>query len=253
MDDIKGMRQELEQRTMVLKQLEGVYKTSTSVIQRKRVLKEIQGIKRIIKDLQKRFESAGMNPDAEGGGDMRDAGPSILGRISIRQFRTGSKDREMDAIVSYMKFFENNYLPILSDYYIKLDYSHSGKRDTFYPGFMETMHLLKQYEFEKDSASDSEGRYDWVTSARDRTIVRKGRQRYLFALDSFFKDMRSFIKLLIDDSRTEGAILLNPEDMIDLGEFEENRTLNNYAVLEALQEIYAFVEEFIGFLAMPEL
>jgi len=253
MDDIKGMRQELEQRTRILKQLEGVYKTSTSIIQRKRVLKEIKEIKRVIKDLQKGFESAGMNPDAGGGCDMRDAGPSILGRIPVRQFSTGSKDREMDAIVSYMKFFENNYLPILSDYYIKLDYSHTGKRDTFYPGFMEAMQLLKQYEYEKDSASNSEGRYDWVTSARDRTIVRKGRQRYLFAIDSFFKDMRSFIKLLIDERRTEGAILLNPEDMIDLGEFEENRTLNNYSVLEALREIYAFAEEFIGFLAMPEL
>jgi hypothetical protein len=253
MDDMKGMRQEMEQRTRILKQLEGVYRTSTSVTQRRRVLKEIQEIKRVIKDLQKRFESAGMNPDTEGGDDMRGTGLSILGRIPVRPFRTGSKDREMDTVVSYMKFFENNYLPILSDYYIKLDYSHSGKRDTFYPGFMEAMHLLKQYEYEKDSASDNERQYDWLTLARDKTIVRKGRQRYLFGLDSYFKDLRSFIKLLVDDSRTEGAILLNPEDRIDLGEFEENRTLNNYTVEEAIQEIYAFVEEFIGFLAMPEL
>jgi hypothetical protein len=46
---------------------------------------------------------------------------------------------------------------------------------------------------------------------------------------------------------------MNPDDGISLEEFEKNKKLNNYSVIKALKEIYTFSEEFIKFLAMPDI
>lgn len=253
MDDVKSIKGELERKARILRQLEGVYKTSPSIGQRKRVLKEIKEIKRVIKDLQHRHGSKGMKLQNDSRDDQGVARTTSLGRISVKPFRKNSRDREMDTVVSYMNFFENNYLPILSEYYVKLDYSHSGKRDTYYPRFMEIMHLLRQYDYEESAASSSERSRDWASTAKEKSVIQKVRQRYLFALDGFFKDMKKFIRPLIEDGGTGATILLNPNDRISLDDFKENRALNNYTVIEALGEIYAFAEEFIRFLGMPEI
>jgi len=253
MDDVKDIRRALEQKAMILKQLEGVYKTSTSINQKQRVLKEIRAIKGVIKDLQRRYESVGIKLQDEGEEAQGVTMASILSRISIKPLKKNYRDREMDTVVSYMNFFESNYLPILSEYYVKLDYSHSGKRDIFYPRFMEIMHMLKQYDYEEGSTSGAKGPFDWSSRSKARSVIRKGRQRYLFALDSFFKDLRNFLKILIGDGGVDGSILLNPYDRICLDDFEDSRTLNNYTVIESLHEIYTFAEEFIRFLGMPEI
>jgi hypothetical protein len=251
MEEKGDIRLELEKATMVLKQLEGVYKTSSSVTQRQRVFKEIQGLKRTIKELSQRSKSSGLERrDGEDDGSWKGA-TSILSRIRISRFKKDSRDREMDAVVSYMKFFETNYLPILSAHYVKLDYSHSGKRDTYYPRFMEIMHLLKQYGYEEEQQQKKEE--DRGAFYRDRSVIQKGRQRYLFALDSFFKDIRNFLRIAVDDHEAGGTILMNPDDIIHLDEFENSKKLNNYSVIKAIKEIYTFSEEFIKFLAMPEI
>ena len=246
-----GIWQELEKKTRVLKQLEGVYKTSTSITQKQRVYKDLQNLKKVLKDLRHRSETLGMEKTDEGGGESRSGTSSILSKINITKYKKESKDREINAVVSYMNFFETNYLPILSAHYIKLDYSHSGKRDTFYPKFMEIMHLLKQYDYEEELRQKKE--FNSSTLYKDKSVIQKGRQRYLFALDSFFKDMWGFLKIVVDDNKAGGTILMNPEDVVYLEEFEKNKRLNNYSVIKALKEIYTFSEEFIKFLAMPEL
>lgn len=246
------IRETLDQKTRILKQLEGVYKTSTSITQKRRVLKEIQGIKRVIERLQSMYDSDSHNRPRDGADRETAQSSSILDRIPVRPYKKDSHDREMNTIVSYMHYFENNYLPLLSEYYMKVDYSHSGKRDTFYPKFMEIMHLLKQYDYEDRSVHGGITGYG-RSSSPDKKVVRKGRQRYLFALDGFFKDLRGFVMILIEDYNKEGTFLVNPDDSIRLDNFEENKALNDYTVVEALEEIYVFAEEFVGFLGMPEI
>ena len=65
--------------------------------------------------------------------------------------------------------------------------------------------------------------------------------------------MWGFLKIVVDDNKAGGTILMNPEDVVYLEEFEKNKRLNNYSVIKALKEIYTFSEEFIKFLAMPEI
>jgi hypothetical protein len=58
---------------------------------------------------------------------------------------------------------------------------------------------------------------------------------------------------MIDDVRQGGTVVLNPEDVIQMAEFENDRALDGLSVIDALPEIHLFTEEFIRFLKMPNI
>jgi len=248
----KKVRKEIEEKKLLIRQLEGVYRTSSDVSQKKRVLKEIRDIRISIKDLGTVLALREHLGKSEWGEEIEEAeGFSILSSIKVHKFRKESKDKEIDAVISYMEFFEKNYLPILSEYYIKLDFNHSMKRDTYYTRFMEMKKILKEYDYEVEIHSKKE--YNAIAYYKDKSIVFKIRQRYLLALDKYFKDLQSFVKALMDDHITGGAMVSNPLDCIGLSEFEEDRRLDGYTVIDALVETYTFSVEFTRFLGIPRM
>ncbi|KPJ86648.1 MAG: hypothetical protein AMS17_11495 [Spirochaetes bacterium DG_61] len=250
MESRERIKSELEIKERILKQLEGVYKTSRDGFQKKRVLKEIEEIKSTIKNLKGKLVIRSFEDDLEEEEEVEEEQPaSILSFIEVFPFRNDSRDREIDAVISYMIFYEENYLPILCEYYIKLDFNHSIKRDMFYPRFMEIKKILKEYNYELDILNREE--YNSIAFYRDKSIVHKIRHRYLLSLDKYFKDLRSFLDILIDDYKTSGNIVLNPHGILSLSEFERNRRLDGYMVIDCLSELHAFSVEFIRFLGMP--
>jgi hypothetical protein len=255
MGELDRIKKELKRKKTTLKQLEGVYRTSTNVSQRSRVSKEIEAVKESIKNLRGKLVIYGFEhefvEDGEETTDIKDVKTSILDEISVPPFRKESRDKEIDAVVSYIRFFEENYLSILSEYYIKLDFNHSIKRDTFYPRFMEIKKILKEYNYELDILSREE--FNNIAFYRDKSVVYKIRQRYFIALDGYFKDLRNFLEILVDDYRTNGNIVLNPDDILGFSDFEANHRLNGITVIDSLNEIFIFTSEFLRFLGMPKL
>ncbi len=255
MGELDRIKIELEKKKMTLKQLEGVYRTSTNTSQRSRVSKEIEAVKESIKNLRGKLVIYGFEhefgEESEETTEVKEVKESILDEIKIPPFREESRDREIDAVVSYVLFFEENYLSILSEYYVKLDFNHSIKRDTFYPRFMEMKKILKEYNYELDVLNREE--FNNIAHYRDKSVVYKIRQRYFLALDGYLKDLRNFLEILIDDYRTHGNIVLNPDDVLGFNEFEINHRLNGLTVIDSLNEIYTFTAEFIRFLGMPNL
>jgi hypothetical protein len=250
MESRERIKSELESKERILKQLEGVYRTSHNSFQRKRVLKEIEAVKELIKNLKGKLIIRSFENDlVEEEEEEIHQNPSILRFIEIPPYRSDSKDKEIDAIISYINFFEDNYLPTLSEYYIKLDFNHSIKRDMFYPRFMEIKKILKEYNYELDILNREE--FNSIAFYRDKSVIHKIRHRYLIALDKYFKDLRNFLEVLIDDFKTRGNIILNPYDVLSLSEFETNRKLDRYTVIDSLVEIYRFTIEFIRYLGMP--
>jgi hypothetical protein len=286
MQESEQLRHELESKTQVLKQLEGVYKTSTSLFQKKRVLQEIKHVRDLIQNLRGRLlisvdeedeeffdyeafgskgetsgskgaetESRGSEVPAEGAGEGAERTTpkefSLLGYIPVTRHREDSRDREIDIVVSYVDFFEKNYLPLLSDYYIKFNFSHSIKRDTFYPRHMEIKKVLKEYNHELDVLNREE--FDSIAHYRDKSVVHKVRHRYLLLLDRYYKDLRDFLETVVDDIRTGGSLVLNPHDPVNLSEFEDNRRLDGLSVAEVLEEMRTFSDEFTRFLSLPDI
>jgi hypothetical protein len=248
----KNAQAELKGKMLVLKQLEGVYRTSTDPEQCRRVAKEIKEIKQVISNLQSILsiqQKYGLARDvdvSEGEESYR-----ILGRIRVINFVEGSRDTEIDAITSYVDYFEKNYLPVLSEYYIKLDYNHSMKRDTFYPRFMEIKKILKEYSYELEIQNREE--FNTIALHKDKSIVYKLRQQYLLYLDKYFKELKEFVEELLNDHSSGGSIVLNPLEIINMSEFEVDRKLDEYTVINAIVEMCMYFGEIIRFLAMPNI
>ena len=252
MEESHSLQDELLNNKKVLKQLEGVYNTSSDALQKKRVAKDINVMKKKIKSLEGKLVLMGIDNDVEEEEDtFIDDDYDILNTINVNRVREDSKDREMDAITSYMVFFENNYLSILSEYYIKLDFNHSGKRDEFYPKFMEIKKIINEYNYELEVLNREE--YNNIAFYRDKSLVHKIKHRYLLALDKYFKELKSFLKILIDDNASGGIIVLNSNDRLILDELEKNRKLDGYTVLDTIIEMYEFSEEVISFLSLPNI
>jgi hypothetical protein len=243
---------ELESKMLILKQLEGVYKTSTDLDQRKRVAKEIRIVKRTISNLQSILslqQKYGLSQDQqeEEGEDAF----KLLNRITVTKFVNESRDTEMDAIVSYVDFYEKNYLPVLSEYYIKLDYNNSMKRDIFYPRYMELKKILNEYMYEVEVQIREE--FTKIAVYKDKSLVYKLRQQYLMGLDRYSRDLRSFIVGILDDYSSGGSSVLNPLEFVSMSEFEVDRKLDGYTVINALIEVRTFSDEIIRFLAIPNI
>jgi hypothetical protein len=252
MSKVNKAQSELESKMLILKQLEGVYKTSTDLDQRKRVAREIRNIKRSISNLQSILslqEKYGLSQDhheLEG-----DEAFKLLSRIMVAKFINDSRDSEMDAIVSYVDFYEKNYLPVLSEYYVKVDYNNSMKRDVFYPRYMEMKKMLNEYMYEVEVQIREE--FTSIAVYKDKSLVYKLRQQYLMGLDRYFRDLRSFLDEILADHASGGSSVLNPLDFVSMSEFEVDRKMDGYTVINALMEIQTFSDEIIRFLAIPNM
>ncbi len=252
MGENKELRQELENKAMVLKQLEGVYNTSGDKLQKRRVLKEIEDVKQTIKGIKGRIIVLGIENDLFEEENINNPGMvSVLNVVRITKYREDSRDREIDAVTSYMEFFERNYLSILSEYHIKLDFNHSIKRDVFYPRFMEIKKILKEYDYELDVLNREE--YNNIAFYRDKSIIHKIKHRYLLSLDRFFKDLRTFLNVLVDDFNKGGIVILHPQDFLSFSEFEKDRRFEGHAVIDAIKEMYLFSDKFTRFLGLPNM
>ena len=150
-----------------------------------------------------------------------------------------------------MNVFEKNYLSILSEYYIKLDFNHSGKRDEFYPKFMDIKKIINEYNYELEVLNREE--FNSIAFYRDKSLVHKIKHRYMLALDKYFKELKSFLKTLIDDNAEGSIIILNSNDRLFLDELERNRKLDGYTVLDTIIEMYDFSEEITTFLSLPDI
>jgi hypothetical protein len=253
MEEVENLRREIDSKNRVLKQLEGVYKTSTSLFQRRRVAQEMRDVKSLIRDLRgklliRRSEEEYAEQETR---EVEEHEFSILRAIPVQKYREDSRDREIDEVISYVDFFEKYYLPILSDYYIKLDFSHAIKRDTFYPRHMEIKKALKEYDYELDILNREE--FNRIAHTRDKSVIHKLRQRYMLLLDRFFKDLRAFLDSMLDDLQKGGNIIINPYDQVNLSEFEHNRRLDGRSVAGLLEEMKAFSGELTRYLSLPNM
>ncbi len=243
---------ELESKMLILKQLEGVYKTSTDLDQRKRVAREIRSVKRSISNLQsilslqQKYGLTQVQYEIEG-----DEAFKLLSRILVAKFINDSRDTEMDALVSYVDFYEKNYLPVLSEYYIKLDYNNSMKRDVYYPRYMELKKMLNEYMYEVEVQIREE--FTSIAVHKDKSLVYKLRQQYLLGLDKYYRDLRAFLDELLGDHASGGSSVLNPLDFVSMSEFEVDRKVDGYTVINALIELQTFSNEIIRFLAIPNM
>lgn len=243
------------------RQLEMVYKTSANTQQRKRVSLQLG---RLQKDLKLLDEDAFGNADvkryltdeeldrATVGDEQSDAATmEILSNIEIEQASPNCRQEEVNAISTYLHHFDREYWGVMSNSQLKLDFNYSQKRDSFFTKMNQLQIALKNYlAVLDDLAGNIIGQQQ-----EQRLKQMKSRQYMDFIVKAgdFVTSLKEFVLFLLDEYRDGGNVVLNPEHVIQFDDLYGSKRLNGMRLMDALEEMRLFLEEFEQYLNIPEL
>lgn len=173
---------------------------------------------------------------------------TILRNVPIHPINKYSKNREVNAIYSYLKFFESEYLGLLSEQNLRLDYGHAFQRDQFYLTHHELIRFVLQYgdvleQIENASSKEYKERLISIQGKHYRDmILRTG--KFLHSLEKFIADL--------EHSEAQGEkVMTEPEKIVEIS--GDNSNLNGITARQALNDLKKFVAEFVEFLKIPEI
>jgi hypothetical protein len=175
----------------------------------------------------------------------------ILRNIPIVSLNQHSFNQEINALWSYMQFFEKEYLGLLSEQNLRLDYGHAYQRDKFYTSFNETNRFIQRYGELLEQIEDASirGNKDY----RERLVSIQGKQYRDVILRSgkFLHSLDGFIESIFEAESNGERVLLDPEKTVSIS--GNQASIEGLTSKDALLDLNRFVKEFIDFLKIPEI
>lgn len=175
----------------------------------------------------------------------------ILRNILVEKLNVFSNNQEINAIWSYLNYFGSEYLGLLSEQNLRLDYGHAYQRDRFFTTFNQTIRMVQEYgkvleqlESSKSSSStDYKERLIKVQSKEYRDVILKT-GRFLYSIKNFIDD-------ILESEKQGQKSLLEPDKRIEI--LGTPSSISGITVRQALMDLLQFVNEFISFLKIPDL
>jgi hypothetical protein len=175
----------------------------------------------------------------------------ILRNIPIVNLNQHSFNQEINALWSYMQFFEKEYLGLLSEQNLRLDYGHAYQRDKFFTVFNETNRFIQRYGELLEQIEDAaiRGNKDY----RERLISIQGKQYrdVILRAGKFLHSLDSFIESIFEAEGHGERVLLEPEKTVFIS--GNQASIEGLTSKNALLDLNRFVKEFIDFLKIPEI
>ena len=161
-----------------------------------------------------------------------------------------STQLEMFHLALYLRFFEREYLPFLTEKQLKLDYKYSMDRDGFYTAFQAISRRMVEYGVENGHALEAPATREAGLKARDRA----GKVSRLVQTEAarLFRSIQRFCEDLEDDAHGDMVKCLNCNGVISFDSIEGVRILQGRTVGGALRDLKVFAEEAVLYLNVPE-
>lgn len=158
---------------------------------------------------------------------------------------------EMFHLALYLRFFEREYLPFLTEKQLKLDFKYSMDRDAFYNGLQALGRKLAEYRVENRRLLDGQVSREMELEVRKRTsklarFVQSDAARLFRAVERFCSDLE-------DDAHGDMVKCLNCNGVVRFDEIEGERVLQGRTVGGALTELRQFAAEAVAYLNVPEI
>lgn len=251
--------EELKRLNRLIRQFEAVFKSTKDSFQRDRVTKELNSLKTYKEKLEtfheidpRELEEA-VEYDALGGFPYL---KNILARhqnqdnggMEVEQ--ESYQDREVYHLALYLAHFESEFLSLLSETKLKLDFKHSLERDGFYHRFENLRRLLQDIREDITRMDEYLGQKH-EEEMRMRSFKRK--RNIILEADKFFRNLIRFSGELTEDISNSGSICLNADDVLHFDKIHGNRGLEGLAVEKALAQLYDFAKEVTGYLNVPQI
>jgi len=240
-----------------IKVLEGVLKTSPNPTQRARVKREIDRLRKMLQEMypdeniEEIEESIYDEMTADDDIDENSfAGYEYLKDVEIERISPYRDDAEINEAGSILKYFQDRIWGVISDQHTKLDFSNSGERDTLYRMLDQCDRAFKLFSQTIDDIdrTKSSEHINQLQLMR----VKQGRI-FLLTLYDFFKKARQFVSNLVSDAEFGGTMILNPDEQVVYAGYEENKTFENWEVVESLKYMKNFFDDVLQVIKVPDV
>ena len=242
-------RDEVEKLDRVIRQYEGILRTAIDPNQQERAAGKLKTLKARRDQLLQTFDLGDVKREEEERDFFQDFPYLALARSLVGD-EGESPDDEINALEIYLTCFEREFLVLLSERQLKLDFKYSLERDSFYHRFQELQRKMEDFLAELDRTQKGEHRQDYRNDAVKRNF--KMRRSLAVDADKLFKSVAEFTNDLIEDVETEGFKCLNGRARVDFDQIEGRRHLQNVMVVDALKQTRGFANEVAAFLNIPQ-
>jgi hypothetical protein len=251
--------EELKRLNRLVRQFEAVFKSTRDPAQRERVTRELRQLKVYKERLESFHEFDPQELEEPDRPDELEEYPYLKRAVDAgaekdspasRVNAADYQDREIFQLALYMALFESEFLALLSETRLKLDFKHSLERDSFYHRFENLRRLLADIREDTSRMEEHLGQKH-EEEMRMRSI-RMNRNAIMEAV-KFFRNLITFAGDLSEDIDGSGSICLNPDDLLRFDKLGGRRLLEGLPVREALASLFEFSREVVEFLNVPQI
>jgi hypothetical protein len=157
---------------------------------------------------------------------------------------------EIFNLMMYARFFQVEFLPVLTEKRLRLDYKFSIDRDSFYGRYKDVERSLNDFREENARLSSGTLRREMEQQSHKRVIKLRGKIKSDSA--KLFRAVHRFCEELIEDADGDGVKCLNGSEEIVFDEIEGARLLAGRSVTDALVVLAGFSSEVVAYLNVPE-
>ena len=249
--------EELVRLNRLIRQFESVYRTTGDPLQRERVSRELKRLKTEKQNIesfheldQQRFQEQPVADELQGLEFLK----RILELVKPEDESPAdqdAEDHEQVYLSRYLQFFEKEFLPLLSETKLKLDFKHSLERDGFYHRFGNLRRLLHDLR-DEGSRMDPFFVEKHADDLRQRSFKKK--RNIALETDKFFRSLLKFTTELVEDINHGGSVCLNAGDTLHFDrKIEGLRYLEGHAVRHSLEQLNSLAKEIVSFLNVPQI
>lgn len=158
--------------------------------------------------------------------------------------------REIQALLLYLHFFEQEFIGLFSERKLKLDVEYSVERDGFYHQFSQLSRRMKNYCDEALRVQSG----DYAKTYEQEMLKRVVEMRHAIVIESngFFRKVHRFAGELIDDLDGDGILCQNGEAELAYSDLDRETELRGVTVRQGLQLLFDVCDEIIEYLDVPD-
>jgi hypothetical protein len=234
-----------------IQKLQGKLRASHDSLQRSKIVDELSRLEQERLHDTNLFLGDGFQEDLS---DLSGDEYPILGRIWDRYEELVSKNRDqpsdVQGLIVYMHYFDEEFLGFLTPRKLKLDVKYSMVRDTFYNLFNQLDRNLSNYQQESKRIGDGD-----YTKKYEEDILRRlveMRNSLFVEADRFLRRLRQFAEDLIDDLEGKQILCQNGDEFLSYNTIDREIDLRGLSVKEAVERLYEFADEAVGFIDVPD-
>ena len=243
--------EELRRLNRLIRQYETVYRTTADAEQRDRAGRELKELKSYrSKILAVNEIDGGKVAEPAAAADALADFPILAGLVAD-DTASWEGDQEVRHIALYLGHFEREFLPLLTETRLKLDFKHSLERDGFYRRYQEVQRRLEDWN-EAHRRLD-EGGFNRDLESEVRTRIFKLKRNLAVEASRLFRSAERFADVLVEDARGDGVKCLNGDASVAFDRIEGKRLLTGLSVTDALLALAEFSGEVAGYLRIPEV